>query len=97
MIDVSIHPAAEAEYEDALAWYYRCSPRAAARFETAFGEAIEAIRSHAAMYPSIDGRHRSVLVRRYPYHLVYRLDGAVARVVAVAHTRRRPGDWSGRA
>ena len=36
MADVSIHAAAEAEYEAALAWYLARSARAANRFEAAF-------------------------------------------------------------
>jgi plasmid stabilization system protein ParE len=53
--EVTVHPAAEAEYEDALAWYLERSPQAADRFEAAFGEAIEAIRSRPTMFPLCDG------------------------------------------
>jgi plasmid stabilization system protein ParE len=52
--EVAIHPAAEAEYEDALRWYLDRSSQAADRFEAAFGEAIEAIRSHSSMFPRCD-------------------------------------------
>jgi plasmid stabilization system protein ParE len=94
--EVTIHPVAEAEYEDALGWYLGQSPQAAERFETAFDDAIEAIRSHPAMYPRCDDIHRFVLLNRFPYSLIYRLDGDAARVIAVAHTKRQPGDWSDR-
>jgi plasmid stabilization system protein ParE len=80
-----------------LAWYLEQSPQAAERFETAFDEAIELIRSHPAMFPLCDNLHRFVLLKRYPYSLVYRWDGDAARVIAVVHSKRRPGDWSGRA
>jgi plasmid stabilization system protein ParE len=94
--EVSIHPEAEAEYEDALAWYYERSPRAAERFQAAFDEAVEAIRAHPGRYPELDEAHRLVLVGRYPYSLIYRLDGDAARVIAVAHAKRLPRYWSDR-
>ena len=96
MADVTINPEAEAEYEHALAWYLDRSPQAAERFERAFDEAMESIRSHPIMHPLCDGLHRFVLLERYPYSLIYRLDGDEARVIAVAHSKRRPGDWSSR-
>jgi len=39
---------------------------------------------------------RRILLRRFPYQIVYRLkpDGIV--VVAVAHLKRRPGYWKSR-
>jgi plasmid stabilization system protein ParE len=95
--EVTIHPTAEAEYEQALGWYLDRSPQAAARFEVAFEEALEAIRSHPSMFPRCDEIHRYVLLNRFPYSLIDRIDGDVARILAVAHSRRRTGYWSSRA
>jgi plasmid stabilization system protein ParE len=94
--EVTVHPEAEAEYEHALTWYLGRSPQSAERFETAFDEAIEAIHSHPTLFPLCDAIHRFVLLKRYPYSLVYRWDGDEARVVALTHAKRRPGDWSRR-
>jgi toxin ParE1/3/4 len=96
VIEVTIHPAAEAEYETALAWYYERSPQAAERFEAAFDRAIGFIRANPAILPLFDDRHRFVLLKRYPYSLVYRVTGDSVRVVAVAHSKRRSRYWSGR-
>ena len=35
--------------------------------------------------------------RRFPYRIVYYLRESDVRIVAVAHQRRRPGFWKGRA
>jgi plasmid stabilization system protein ParE len=94
--DVKIHPGAESDYEDGLFWYFDRSVEAADRFESAFDEAIEAIRSSPAMFPFCDDAHRFVLLKRYPYRLVYRWDGETVHVIAVAHMKRRPGYWSDR-
>ncbi len=97
MAEVAIHPAAEAEYEQALGWYLDRSPQAAVRFEAAFAEAIEAIQSHPLMFPRCDDVHRYVSLKRFPFSLIYLVDGDAARLLAVAHSKRRTGYWSGRA
>ena len=96
MGNVSIHADAEAEYEQALAWYYARSVKAAAGFEAAFERAVASIAANPLLGPGCDNRHRFCGLRRYPYHVIYRVDGDQIRVVAVAHSRRLPGYWAGR-
>jgi plasmid stabilization system protein ParE len=91
MADVTIHAAAEAAYEAALAWYMARSAQAAAGFEAAFERALELIAANPQSYPLCDDRHRFCILRRYPYSVIYRVDGVQVRVVAVAHSRRLPG------
>jgi plasmid stabilization system protein ParE len=95
--EVTLHAGAEADYEEALAWYLDRSPQAADRFEAAVGEAIDAIAAHPTLFPRCDARHRYILLRRYPFSLVYRDDGDAVRVIAIAHSKRRRGYWSDRA
>jgi plasmid stabilization system protein ParE len=64
VVEITIHPEAEADYEHALAWYLDRNPRAAARFEIAFDDAVEAIRAHPSMIPFCDEAHRFVLLDR---------------------------------
>ena len=86
--------AAEEEYTDSLRWYAERSTRVAERFEAEFEKALETIAAHPGRYPLCDNRHRFFLLKRYPFQIIYRK--AVEDrwlVVAVAHTRRRPGYW----
>ena len=39
---------------------------------------------------------RQLPVSRFPYRIVYMIDSEELRVLAVAHTRRRPGYWRSR-
>lgn len=41
-------------------------------------------------------RMRRILVPKFPYGLIYRVEAARLFVVAVAHTSRRPGYWRSR-
>ncbi|MGH8646592.1 MAG: type II toxin-antitoxin system RelE/ParE family toxin [Gammaproteobacteria bacterium] len=51
-------------------------------------------------YPALGSLWRSgrrrLLMRRFPYSLIYRIAGEEIRVLAVAHHSRRPGYWRGR-
>lgn len=39
---------------------------------------------------------RRCRTKRFPYGVIYRVDGDEIVIVAVAHLHRRPGYWSGR-
>jgi hypothetical protein len=54
VVDVSLHPGAEAEYESALAWYLERSARAAAGFEAAVDRAIGFIATFPEASPLCD-------------------------------------------
>ena len=41
-------------------------------------------------------RFRPLLLRRFPFGIVYQLDGEDIAVIAVMHLRRRPGYWKRR-
>ena len=43
-----------------------------------------------------DRDYRRRRMRRFPYMVVYRIEGGVVLVVAVAHERRTPGYWTER-
>ena len=107
MADMVVLKAAAAEYAAALRSYAERSVAAAEGFETAISQAIEAIALQPLWYPACDERHRFVMVRHgsswfvmvrgYPYQLIYRLDSPDSLVVvAVAHGSREPTFWLGR-
>lgn len=97
MSDLLILSEAEEEYSRSLDWYAERSRRAADAFEAEFTRVLEAITKDPERYPLFDNRHRSYLMKRYPFQVIYR-NTSTDRIliVAVAHTSRRPGYWSGR-
>ncbi len=66
MLNVSFLPAADADYQAALAWYRARNPRAAERFESAVAEGVQRIADRPELYALVDDRHRRCLLRRYP-------------------------------
>jgi plasmid stabilization system protein ParE len=94
--EVSLLPAADAEYRQALAWYQGRSARAAAGFEAAVEVALRAIGEAPERWTSCDERHRFYALRRYPYIVFYRVEAEGVLVVAVAHANRSESYWRGR-
>jgi plasmid stabilization system protein ParE len=93
---VVFHPAALAEAEAATEWYRRRSERAAARFLDELDRAIEQISSDPNRFPIFEFGTRRMLLRRFPYFVVFRETATRLEVVAVAHGHRRPGYWRDR-
>jgi len=94
--EVAFHPEAQAEYEAALCWYQERSRRVAARFEAEVGHALSLLDDNPDMFPAYDEDHRFTILRRFPYTLVYHVQGDHVVIVAVAHSYRKPGYWQGR-
>jgi plasmid stabilization system protein ParE len=94
--DVEFHPAAADEAAAAIAWYAERSPAAAERLERAIVAGVEQISEGPDRWPLHDVRFRKVLLRRFPYLLIYRVLDDRVQVVAVAHGHRRPGYWRDR-
>ena len=93
---LDFHPDVSTEIARAISWYSERSLAAADDFIIALDEAFERIAAHpeqAALY--MHGR-RAVRVGRFPYVVVYRHEGPVVRISALAHTSRRPGYWKKR-
>jgi hypothetical protein len=45
---------------------------------------------------ALDAQHRRFPLRRFPFALIYHLDGEVLHIIAVSHRRQKPGYWRGR-
>jgi len=95
--EIRFHPEAQAEYQEALAWYHARSPQAAARFEAELERVIGSIAAHPSMFPVYDEENRFSMLRRFPYSVVYQTLPDQVYIVAVAHSRRSAGYWHGRA
>lgn len=97
MAEVRFHPEAQAEYEGALAWYQARRRQAADRFEAEVERVLGLVTSNPGLFPQYDDEHRFVMLRRFPYSVVYRVLADGIHVMAVAHSRRKPHYWQGRA
>ena len=96
MAELRVCSAAETEFTDALCWYAERSQLIALEFDAEFSDSLTQICKYPERYPMLDERHHFFLMRRFPYQLIYRWTNEQITVVAVAHTSRNPGYWTGR-
>ncbi len=75
------------------AWYAEQSLRAAANFVAELEVAWERIAEGPARWPKGACDTRRYLLKRFPYHVVYRVVGDDVVVIAVASGKRGPGFW----
>ncbi len=92
---VRFHPAAQDELIATALYYEEASAGLGTRFRNAVHGALEQMRDNPEIGAPRGGARRMV-VRGYPYDIVYRATPATLEVLAVAHHRRRPGYWRNR-
>jgi plasmid stabilization system protein ParE len=93
---LALHPEAEQEYRDAYVWYRERSVPAAERFENAVERALRQIQQSPDCWPLSHSRFRKYTLYEFPYCIFYRCDAARTFVLAVAHSKRKPGYWKHR-
>lgn len=97
---VQFAPIAREEFVEAAAYYEDKRVGLGDDFATCVEEALRRIGEApeaCAPAPGVgDEEIRRASVRRFPYHLVFLDLPDEARVIAVAHKRRRPGYWKSR-
>ncbi|MFZ0589948.1 MAG: type II toxin-antitoxin system RelE/ParE family toxin [Bryobacteraceae bacterium] len=93
---VRFHPAALDETEAALDWDRRRSIRAAEMFLHELDHAAKRIEVDPGQFPEHLFGKRRVVLRRFPYLVIFRVTTAGVEVIGVAHGHRRPGYWRNR-
>lgn len=89
----SLHPEAEEEFEAAVAWYEERETGLGLDFAAEVREAIRLAQSMPLAWPRMEETIRRVLVHRFPYGVLYSIEGDRLHILAVMHLRRRPGYW----
>lgn len=88
-----IHEGARREANLAIVWYAERSMSLARRFRDELLSAYSAAADSPSRYPSYLHGTRRVLLRRFPYFIVFLEWQDEIFVVAVAHAKRCPGYW----
>lgn len=93
MKPVEFHPEAQSEFGEDIDFYNLRVPGLGDEFCAAVREASRKIQADPLRFPARKHGTRRLLLRRFPYSIVYREDVARILIVAVAHGARRPGYW----
>jgi plasmid stabilization system protein ParE len=85
---VSIRAAAEADLQEARAWYESQRPGLGDEFLVAIAEGLTRLERDPERYPIYYEGFRRVLAERFPYKLFYRIHGKDVIIFRVLHAAR---------
>ncbi len=94
---VTFNPAARRELVETARWYTNeAGGLCADDFKKEVQRSLKLIVEHPALGAITASHTHGLPVHRYPYSLIYRIEGGTLRVLAVVHHSRRPVYWVGR-
>ena len=96
MIRVRFLPAAEFELLREVSYYSKARAGTAVRFQAAVEAAVALAAQHPLGGAPSYRETRSVLVKGFPFSVVYRPSAHELLVVAIAPHRKRPNYWGSR-
>ena len=94
--DYRFHPLAWQELEEADSWYLSHSYEVSLDFLNELYAAVEDIARAPRRWPKYLHGTRRFVMQRFPFSLVYLDDSELVTIIAVAHSKRRPGYWKDR-
>ena len=92
----SFHPAARVELNEAVDYYEGCQSGLGCQFAEEVFATIARILQYPSGWSPISRRARRCLTTRFPYGVIYEIKEEEVRILAVAHSHRRPEYWRGR-
>ena len=92
-LKIYVRPAALDELDRAWSWYEEQRLGLGDEFRACVDAALEAAARDPRAYPRVEGELRRVLVRRYPYAVMYLVEADRVEVIAVFHGARDPREW----
>ncbi len=88
-----VRPQAEAELDEAAAWYSERSGGLGAEFVRVIDAAFSAIQRNPLEFPVVYRQIRRAVVRRFPYTILFTESAEEIVVLSVFHSRRDPKRW----
>ena len=90
-------PLAKREFGDAFEYYEAQQQGLGERFRRAIWGALGIVERYPEIGQEVRPGIRKILLKRFPYKLIYSVTGNTIYILAVAHGHREPDYWVGRA
>lgn len=95
-MEVIFRPEAVVELLEARQWYEEQSPGLGSEFSRALDVAVAKVVRNPLAYACIEEDFRHLVLRRFPYSLIYVATAQQLLIVSCFHHRRKPGSWRNR-
>ena len=89
-------PGAEKDFFEALQFYRASGALQSKKFRQEVNKAVGRIKRFPRSAIRINSGIRKVVLRIYPYSLIYRINEKEINIIAVAHQSRHPDYWKER-
>jgi plasmid stabilization system protein ParE len=96
MFEIVVHESAAEDLIGAAVFYESRETDLGNEFLEELSQSFERIIKSPFAYSSYFDEYRRYLMGRFPYSVVYRIEGHQILVFAVAHLHRQPGYWRAR-
>lgn len=96
MLPVRLLLEARGEFDHAADWYERQRIGLGAEFVVEVRETLNRITADPKLHPPVYGDVRRVLVKKFPYVVLFRVEPAEVLVIAIVHTARDASVWKSR-
>jgi plasmid stabilization system protein ParE len=93
LIPYEFHSEAENELAESAVFYESRVRGLGESFTSEVERALTLIREHPDLGSSVGVNLRRLLVKRFPYEVIYRRELNRIFIIAIAHQHRRPGYW----
>lgn len=93
---LEFHPEAEAEFDEALAWYQQESPGLEQAFFDEYLVLEDRIAKNPREFPLVIEDICRVNFQRFPFSIFFSIEGKTAFVHAIFHQKRDPNVWQER-
>jgi plasmid stabilization system protein ParE len=80
----------------AFDWYEAQKNGLGHEFLSEAGAALDAIEKNPFLFQEVYRQKRKATLRRFPYNIIYAIEGNIIRVSAVMHSKQAPRRWQKR-
>ena len=88
---------AESDLIDSLEWYRsQGGSELSQRFFDAYYQTRKRILTHPETASFLYSYFRSLRIKKFPYKIIYTIEGNTILIIAIAHDKRNPDFWKGR-
>ncbi|MGB0562453.1 MAG: type II toxin-antitoxin system RelE/ParE family toxin [Spirulinaceae cyanobacterium] len=96
-MNISFDPLAAQEFKTAFDYYESQETGLGEQFRQALWSALAILERYPEVGQEVRPRIRKMLIKRFPYKLIYTVNSDLIYVLAVAHGYREPNYWIERA
>lgn len=93
MKNLRLYDDAQSELEKIFFHYADENADIAAAFYQAVVDGFSRILQHPKIAHQVGQRHRKLVLKKYPYNIIYREAEDTVFIVAIAHHKRNPNYW----